>query len=69
MLNHLQEVAGRPIVNDDNLFDLYSFHPGGAYVAMVDSSVHFIKDSITVQAMFALISRDGEELVSHDSWQ
>jgi prepilin-type N-terminal cleavage/methylation domain-containing protein/prepilin-type processing-associated H-X9-DG protein len=68
LLNHVQVEEGVPIVNGDNLHALYSFHPGGTHVAMVDGSVQFVPESISTDAMLSLISRErsdgteGEEL-------
>lgn len=64
LLNHLQPVAGEPIVNGDNLHGLYSFHPGGAHAAFADGAVHLIGDTIDVKLMLALITRDGDETAS-----
>jgi prepilin-type processing-associated H-X9-DG protein len=63
MLDHLMVQPGVPLVNGDNLHGLYSFHPGGAMIAMGDGSVHFLKDSIANELLFALISRDEGETV------
>jgi prepilin-type processing-associated H-X9-DG protein len=64
LLNHLEPVAGSPIVNGDNLHGLYSFHPGGAHAAFADGSVHLVGEGIETQSLFALITRDGNETVS-----
>jgi prepilin-type processing-associated H-X9-DG protein len=52
-----------PIIGGDNLHGLYSFHPGGVYVALVDGSVQFIHDSIETNLMFSLITRSSGEMV------
>jgi prepilin-type processing-associated H-X9-DG protein len=63
LLNHLQEQAGVPIVGGDNLHGLYSFHPGGVHVSFADGSVQYLRESIDTKTLFALISRDGGEIV------
>jgi len=45
-----------------------SNHPGGVNVAMADGSVKFIKDSVSLQAWWALGSRNGGETISADSY-
>ena len=52
--------------NDDGtgLYDgreIFSDHPGGAQVVMCDNSVHFLADTLDVQAAAALTTRDGLE--------
>jgi prepilin-type N-terminal cleavage/methylation domain-containing protein/prepilin-type processing-associated H-X9-DG protein len=64
LLNHLQEQAGVPIVNGDNLHGLYSFHPGGVQVAFADGSVQFLKETIDTKTLFALVTRDGGEILN-----
>jgi prepilin-type N-terminal cleavage/methylation domain-containing protein/prepilin-type processing-associated H-X9-DG protein len=41
-----------------------SFHPGGANFSLVDGSVQFIHQEITVEAYLAMASKNGAELVS-----
>jgi prepilin-type processing-associated H-X9-DG protein len=64
LLNHLQDQAGVPIVNGDNLHGLYSFHPGGVHITFADGSVQFVAEAIPTETIFALITRDGGEVVS-----
>ena len=63
LLNHLERSAGMPIVNYDNLHGLYSFHPGGALVAMGDGRVIFIEQTIDTEVMLAMISRNEGEVI------
>jgi prepilin-type N-terminal cleavage/methylation domain-containing protein len=52
------------IVNCSNDQGTYSFHPGGAHIMLLDSSVQFIAEDIEVDAMMALHSRAGEETIA-----
>lgn len=54
--------------NGDGAFPPSSRHPGGVNLMMCDGSVRFIKDSVNLQAWWALGSRDGNETVSADSF-
>ncbi len=63
LMNHLQAQTGVPIVGGDNLHGLYSFHPGGAHVALVDGSVHLLHNTIDTNVMLALITRTGGETI------
>ncbi len=47
---------------------LSSYHPGGADVVMCDGSVRFLKDSINLNTIWALGSRNQGEVVSADSY-
>ena len=48
--------------------ELFSFHSGGINVLMGDGSVRFIKDSVSVITLRALVSANGGEVVSADSY-
>jgi prepilin-type N-terminal cleavage/methylation domain-containing protein/prepilin-type processing-associated H-X9-DG protein len=48
---------------DDRLCAFGSEHPGGANFALADGSVRFIADSISLEALQALSTRAGEEVV------
>jgi prepilin-type processing-associated H-X9-DG protein len=63
LLNHVQIEGIMRIVNGDNLHALYSFHPGGAQVAMADGSVQFMPESVDAESVLAMISREGGERV------
>jgi prepilin-type processing-associated H-X9-DG protein len=69
LLNHLQPKVGVPIVGGDNLHGLYSFHPGGAHIVLADGSVQFLKDTIETKVLFALITRNGGEVLNADAIQ
>ncbi len=45
-----------------------SCHPGGANALFVDGSVHFLVNSLSAEALTALITRDGGELVDGSSY-
>jgi prepilin-type N-terminal cleavage/methylation domain-containing protein/prepilin-type processing-associated H-X9-DG protein len=60
--------AGTCIMNCTSDNEVYSFHPGGANACFADGSVHFIKESINPAVFFALITRNGGELISADQY-
>ena len=47
-------------------YEFYSFHPGGAHVALCDGSVRFLKDSTAPPILKALATRAGSEVVPHE---
>jgi prepilin-type processing-associated H-X9-DG protein len=49
-------------MNYDNMLGLYSFHPGGAHLALADGSVQFLDETMDADALLAMISRSGEEV-------
>jgi prepilin-type N-terminal cleavage/methylation domain-containing protein len=48
--------------------EVYSFHPGGANHVFGDGSVHFVKTTTAAKVFTALISYNGGEIVSSDSY-
>jgi prepilin-type processing-associated H-X9-DG protein len=50
------------------MYNLSSYHPGGANVAFADGSVHFIKSSASYQTIWSLGSKAGGEVLSSDSY-
>jgi prepilin-type N-terminal cleavage/methylation domain-containing protein/prepilin-type processing-associated H-X9-DG protein len=50
------------------MYNLSSYHPGGANVAYADGSVRFIKSSTSMQVMWSLGSRGGNEVISSDTY-
>jgi prepilin-type N-terminal cleavage/methylation domain-containing protein len=48
--------------------EVYSFHPGGAHHVFADGSVHFVKRSTSPAIFSALISYNGGEIISGDSY-
>ena len=59
--------SGPCVMNCNNLQgDIYSFHPGGANVVFADGSVRFVKDSININTLAALVTKGGGEIVPSD---
>jgi prepilin-type N-terminal cleavage/methylation domain-containing protein/prepilin-type processing-associated H-X9-DG protein len=50
------------------MYNLSSYHPGGANVAMCDGSVRFLKSTTAMTTIWSLGSRNGGEVVSADSY-
>jgi prepilin-type N-terminal cleavage/methylation domain-containing protein/prepilin-type processing-associated H-X9-DG protein len=50
------------------MWNLSSYHSGGANVLMGDGSVHFLKSSISMQTLWQIGSAAGGEVVSSDSY-
>lgn len=50
-------------VNETNRTGIFSFHPGGAHVALADGSVRFLKDTTNPTVLKALATRAGSEVV------
>lgn len=50
-------------INCSNAEGIYSFHPGGANAAFCDGSVQFLAESVEINVVFALATRDGGETV------
>ena len=52
-------------MNCNNLAgDIYSFHNGGAPVAFADGSVRFVRDTVSILTLAALVTKAGGEVVS-----
>jgi prepilin-type processing-associated H-X9-DG protein len=51
----------------DGYTTVSTYHPGGANVAFLDGSVHFVKSSIGFAAWYAIGTRGGGEIVSNDA--
>ena len=56
--------GGCCVVNCNNVNQIYAFHTGGANALFGDGSVHFLKQTINIQTLAALITRSGGEVVS-----
>jgi len=53
-------------MNKSNYNEIYSFHSGGANFAFCDGHVQFIRDSVPLKTLAALVSRAGGEVISND---
>jgi prepilin-type N-terminal cleavage/methylation domain-containing protein/prepilin-type processing-associated H-X9-DG protein len=53
-------------VNCSNDDEIYAFHPGGANVLRCDGSVFYLRDSVTVGIVAAMITRSGGEVLPGD---
>ena len=60
--------GGTCMINCTSNNEIYSFHPGGANALFADGSVHFLKDSLSVTIVAALVTRAGGEILSGDSY-
>ena len=54
--------------NAGNNDEIYSFHPGGANVLMGDGSVRFFKETTAILVLRSLVTLNGGEVVSADSY-
>lgn len=55
-------------VNCQNSQGIYSFHKGGTYAGFCDGSVRFLSESIPVEVVFALATRNGGEIVAAEDF-
>jgi prepilin-type N-terminal cleavage/methylation domain-containing protein/prepilin-type processing-associated H-X9-DG protein len=55
-------------IEDVGMFNLSSFHPGGANIVMLDGSVKFLKDSLSMQTLWALGSMNQGEVIDASSY-
>jgi prepilin-type N-terminal cleavage/methylation domain-containing protein/prepilin-type processing-associated H-X9-DG protein len=60
--------GGVNVFDAPGMFNMASFHPGGANMLMCDGSVHFLKDSVSQPTLWALGSRAFGEVLSSDSY-
>jgi prepilin-type N-terminal cleavage/methylation domain-containing protein/prepilin-type processing-associated H-X9-DG protein len=63
-----QAAFPHPIYNTEGTSEIYAFHPGGANILLGDGSVRFVKETISLRIFASLITRDGGEVISADSW-
>lgn len=61
-------VPGPCAINCTNNSEAYSFHPGGMNTLFADNSIQFLGEEMSVKVYAALITRDGGEIVSPDSF-
>jgi prepilin-type processing-associated H-X9-DG protein len=60
--------GGTCMVNCTSDDEIYSFHPGGANALFADGSVHFLKETISVRSVAALVTRAGGEIIGSDQY-
>jgi prepilin-type N-terminal cleavage/methylation domain-containing protein/prepilin-type processing-associated H-X9-DG protein len=63
-----QSTGSSNAINQDGSYPMTSWHPGGANVLLCDGSVHFLKNSTSLQTVWALGSRNQGEVLSSDSY-
>ncbi|MDG3007465.1 DUF1559 family PulG-like putative transporter [Paludisphaera mucosa] len=67
-----EDVFGQPFPHpyyvSEGTGGLFSFHTGGINVLLGDGSVRYIKDSVSLQTIAALVTRAGGEIVSADQY-
>ncbi|MCZ2340407.1 MAG: DUF1559 domain-containing protein [Bacteroidales bacterium] len=51
-------------MNCSNLYSIYAFHPGGSNILFADASVKFVKQSMDVWVLYALITSNGNEILA-----
>jgi len=61
-------VSGGDTDGSFGFFGMSSNHPGGANILFADGSVHFLKNSVSQLAVWALGSRNQGEVISADSY-
>ena len=54
---------GRCAVNCTNDSEIYAFHPQGAHAVMMDGSVRFLRETIDIGVVAALLTKAGSETV------
>ena len=67
--NNAWEQVGSTTGNNAGANDeLYSYHPGGVNVLFGDGSVRFVKDTVAITTLRALVTINGGETVSADQY-
>jgi prepilin-type N-terminal cleavage/methylation domain-containing protein/prepilin-type processing-associated H-X9-DG protein len=66
--NCLDQTSSASDFDRPGVFSASSFHSGGANVGMADGSVRFLKESVSLQTVWAIGSRDQGEVVSADAY-
>ncbi len=67
-------VAAPPYVCPWNAHDcgpydeIFGWHPGGANAVFMDGSVHFLKQSVNGRVVFSMVTKNGGEVISADSY-
>ena len=65
--NESQGYSANVIWSIGTLVGASSYHPGGVNVGMLDGSVRFVKDSVSLATWGAIATKSGGEVVSADS--
>jgi prepilin-type N-terminal cleavage/methylation domain-containing protein/prepilin-type processing-associated H-X9-DG protein len=61
--------TGPCAMNCNNLQgDIYAFHTNGANIAFADGSVRFVRESISIATLAALVTKDGGEVIDANSY-
>lgn len=60
--------GGPCTINCNNSQGVYAFHPGGANAVFCDGSVRFMKQSMSPDTLFAIMTATGGEVVSDDGF-
>ncbi len=61
--------TGPCAMNCNNLQgDIYSFHTGGANIAFGDGAVHFVRETIPITMLAALVTKAGGEVIDSSSF-
>jgi prepilin-type N-terminal cleavage/methylation domain-containing protein/prepilin-type processing-associated H-X9-DG protein len=71
VMGSTQDGTSRPgpcALNCSNDHEVYSFHPGGANAVFADASVHFLRAGMSLQALAALVTRAGGEVIPADAF-
>ena len=55
-------------VNCDNVHEIYGFHTGGASVVFADGSVKFLRSTVKITTLAALVTRNGGEVLNPDDY-
>jgi prepilin-type N-terminal cleavage/methylation domain-containing protein/prepilin-type processing-associated H-X9-DG protein len=61
-------IPGSCAVNCTNSQNVYAFHTGGANVLFADGSVYFLKATVNINVLVALMTRSGGEIVPAGSY-
>jgi prepilin-type processing-associated H-X9-DG protein len=48
--------------------DIYSFHTLGANIAFADGSVRFVRQSVTIAVLAAMVTKAGGEVIDANSF-
>ncbi|WP_168219201.1 DUF1559 domain-containing protein [Limnoglobus roseus] len=60
-------LVGPCAMNCTNAYELYAFHTGGVNACYTDGSVRFLRETMTINTLAALVSRAGGEVNTGDN--